>query len=66
MNRARLEVIKMENMKTDIRTKVDRAFVNQKMEEESFYLIHTNVFYITAEEGGVVSAEMSMARMSFR
>ena len=64
VNRARLEVIKLENMETDIKTKVDRAFMNQKMDEEPFYLMHTNVFYITAEEGGVVPAEISLARMS--
>ena len=36
MNRARQEGIKLENMKTDIKTKVDRALMNQKMEEECF------------------------------
>ena len=63
--RARQEGIELENMKSDIKAKVDRASMNQKMEEECFYLLHTNVFSITAE-GGVVPAEMSLARVSLR
>ena len=33
VNRARQEGIELENMKTDIKTKEDRALMNQKMEE---------------------------------
>ena len=63
--RARQEGIELENMKSDIKAKVDRALMNQKMGEECFYLLHTNVFSITTE-GGVVPAEMSLARVSLR
>jgi len=65
VNRARQEGIEQENMKTDIKTKVDKALMNQKVEDEVFYLFHTNIFCITAE-GRVVPAEMSLARMSLR
>ena len=47
-------------MKTDIKSKVYRALMNQKVENECFY---TNVFCLTAE-GGVVPAELSLVRMS--
>ena len=65
MNRARQEGIEQENMKTDIKSKVDRALMNQRVEDECFYLLHTNAFCLTAE-GGVVPAELSLARMSLR
>ena len=65
VNRARQEGIEQENMKTDIRSKVDRALMNQKVENECFYLLHTNVHCLTAE-GGVAPAELSLARMSLR
>ena len=65
VNRARQEGIEQENMKTDIRSKVDRALMNQKVENECFYLLHTNVHCLTAE-GGVAPAELSLTRMSLR
>ena len=65
VNRARQEGLKLENMKTDIKSKVDRALMNQQLEDETFYLLHTNVFCLTAE-GGVVPAELSLARVSLR
>ena len=65
VNRARQEGLEEENMKTDIKSKVDRALMNQRLEDECFYLLHTNVFCLTAE-GGVVPAELSLARMSLR
>ena len=34
VNRARQEGIELENMKTDIKAKEDRALMNQKMKEE--------------------------------
>ena len=52
-------------MKTDIKTLVDKALMNQTIEDEKFYLLHTNIFCITAE-GRVVPAEMSLARISLR
>ena len=60
VNRARQKGIEQENRKTNIKSKVDRALMNQKVENECFY---TNVFCITAE-GGVVPAELSLDRMS--
>ena len=63
MYRARQEGIEQEKMKTDIKSKVDRALINQRVEDECLYLLHTNVFCLTAE-GGVVPAELSLARMS--
>jgi hypothetical protein len=63
VNRARQEGIEQENMKTDIKNKVDRALLNQRVEDECFYLMHTNVFCPTAD-GGVVPAELSLARIS--
>ena len=60
-----LPVRKGEKMKTDIKSKVARALMNQRVEDECFYLLHTNVFCLTAE-GGVVPAELSLARMSLR
>ena len=65
VNRARQEGIEQEKMKTDIKSKVARALMNQRVEDECFYLLHTNVFCLTAE-GGVVPAELSLARMSLR
>ena len=65
VNRARQEGVEEENMKTDIKSKVDRSLMNQRVEDECFYLLHTNVFCLTAE-GGVVPAELSLARMSLR
>ena len=61
MNRARQEGIEQEKIKTDIKSKVDRALINQRVEDECFYLLHTNGFCLTAE-GGVVPAELSLAR----
>ena len=46
-------------MKTDIKSKVDRALMNPKVEDECFYLLHTNV-------GVVVPAELILARMFMR
>ena len=60
VNSARQKGIEQENSKTDIKSKVDRALMNQKVENECFY---TNVFCLTAE-GGVVPAELSLDRMS--
>jgi len=65
VNRARQEGIEEENMKTDIKTLVDKALMNQTIEDQKFYLLHTNIFCITAE-GRVVPAEMSLARISLR
>jgi len=65
VNRTRQEAIQQDNMKNDIKTMVDKALMNQKVEDEVFYLFHTNIFCITAE-GRVVPAEMSLARISLR
>jgi len=65
VNRTRQEEIKQEGMKSAIKATIDRALMNQKVEEEHFYLFHTNIFCITAE-GEVVPAEMSLLRMSLR
>ena len=54
-----------QNVKTDIKSNVDSTLMNQMVEDECFYLVHTNVFCLTAE-GGVVPAELSLARMSLR
>ena len=62
---ARQEGLEVENMKTDIKSRVDRALMNHQLEDETFYLLHTNVFCLTAE-GGVVPAELSLARVSLR
>jgi len=64
-NRSRQEGLELENMKMDIKSRVDRALMNQQLEDEVFYLLHTNVFCMTAE-GGVVPAELSLARVSLR
>ena len=48
-----------------MKSKVDRALMNQKVEDECIFLLHTNVFCLTAK-GGVVPAELSLARMSLR
>ena len=53
MNRTRQDGIEQENMKIDIKTKVDEAHINQKTGDEVFYLFHTNIFCITAEGRGV-------------
>ena len=65
VNRSRQEGLELENMKIDIKSRVDRALINQHLEDEVFYLLHTNVFCLTAE-GGVVPAELSLARVSLR
>ena len=66
VSRVRQEGIEQEDMKTHIKTMVDRALMNQRVEDECFNLLHTNVLSLTAEGGGVVPAELSLARMSLR
>eukprot|EP00092_Neocalanus_flemingeri_P031770 GFUD01034512.1.p1 GENE.GFUD01034512.1~~GFUD01034512.1.p1 ORF type:complete len:131 (-),score=20.69 GFUD01034512.1:166-558(-) len=61
VDRARQEGLELENMKSDIKSRVDRALMIHQLEDETFYLFHTNVFCLTAE-GGVVPAELSVAR----
>ena len=39
--------------------------MNERVEEECLYHLHTNVFSLTAEKG-VMPAELSLARMSPR
>jgi len=65
VNRARQEGLELENMKTDIKSRVDKSLMNHQLEETTFYLLQTNVFCLTAE-GGVVPAELSLARVSLR
>jgi len=64
-SRARQQEIELENMKTDIKVRVDKALMMGQLEADSFYLIHTNVFCLTAENG-VVPAELSLVRMSLK
>ena len=43
--RARQEGIELEDLMKAIKSKVDRAFMNQKLEEECFYMMHSPVMY---------------------
>eukprot|EP00092_Neocalanus_flemingeri_P036322 GFUD01039544.1.p1 GENE.GFUD01039544.1~~GFUD01039544.1.p1 ORF type:complete len:425 (+),score=152.86 GFUD01039544.1:78-1352(+) len=65
VNRSRQKELELEKMKADIKSRVDRALMNHQLEDETFFLLHTNVFCLTAE-GGVVPAELSLARVSLR
>ena len=62
-----LEEMEQENMKTDIKSKLDRPLMNHRVEVEDvcFQLLHTSVFCLTAEIG-LVPAELNLARMSLR
>ena len=57
--------LEIENMKLDVKNMVDEAIGSHQVEDSCYYLIHTNVFCITAE-GGVVPAELSLMRISMR
>ena len=65
VNRSIQEEIEKVNMKTDNKSKVDMTLMNPRVEDKCFYLLHTNVFCLTAERG-VVPAKLSLAGMSLR
>lgn len=52
-------------MQISIKNKVERALFNERVENEYFYIVHTNVVCLTAMDG-VVPAELSLAWMSLR
>ena len=56
------EGIEEGNMKTDTESKVNSIQLNLTVEDECFYLLHNNVFCLTAREG-VMLAELTLARM---
>ena len=62
---AKEEGVVPENMQIYIKNKVGRALFNDRVEDEHFYIVHTNDFCLTAK-GGVVPAELSLARMFLR
>jgi len=65
VNRAQKEKMEMDAMKAEIKFIIDKAIDNQSLEDTVFYILHTSVFCLTAE-GGVVPAELSIARMSLK
>jgi len=62
---ARLKELRELEEKIDVKNFLQRAVKEGNLEQETFFLLHTNVFTVT-DEGLVVPAEISVAKMSLR
>ena len=56
---------KTEKMKAEIREVVELAKMEDRLEDAPFYIVHTNIFCMTAEKD-IVPAELSLAKLSLR
>lgn len=52
-------------MKLDIKEKIQLAKREDRLEDSSFYLLHTNIFCLTSEKE-IVPAELSLAKFSLK
>ena len=52
-------------MKAEIREVVELANMEDRLEDAPFYIVHTNIFCMTAEKD-IVPAELSLAKLSLR
>ena len=50
-------------MKAEIREVVELAKMEDRLEDAPFYIVHTNIFCMTAEKD-IVPAELSLAKFS--
>ena len=65
MRRQREEQRRAEMMKLDIKEKIELAKREDRLEDSSFYLLHTNIFCFTSEKE-IVPAELSLAKFSLK
>ena len=65
MKRQREEQRRAEMMKLNIKEKIELAKREDRLEDSSFYLLHTNIFCFTSEKE-IVPAELSLAKFSLK
>lgn len=63
--RQREEQRKTEMMKLDIKEKIELAKREDRLEDSTFYILHTNIFCFTSEKE-IVPAELSLAKFTLK
>jgi len=64
-DREKKRLLEQREMEEEVRATVELALQCRSLPDQQFYLVQTGVFCLTAE-GGVVPAELSIARISLR